>query len=305
MIDISLSDQDPLKIPAMMSSETAPRRETAPRPVNSPLKRPSTRTPTGTLPTKRLVQAVMLGASALLILRLITMASDNVEPRFATPPPPGMAEMHLPQFGRAIAYARSGPELKVDAIVTGSVVATPTPPPAAAPPAAAPPASAPRPLVAEETPVSPSERAILERLGERREKLQQRDDELQTRERLLESIEQRLEGKIGELKNLEKGMTTTPEAKASAESQQLKNLVLMYETMKPKDAARVFDKLSLDVLVPVVLQMNPRKMSEVLANMSSDAAQNLTVALATRSKPMPTAAASSPLPSTELQSLQP
>ena len=58
----------------------------------------------------------------------------------------------------------------------------------------------------------------------------------------------------------------------------------MYEAMKPKDAARVFDRLGLDVLVPVVQQMNPRKMSEVLAAMSPDRAEKLTVALATATR---------------------
>ncbi len=56
----------------------------------------------------------------------------------------------------------------------------------------------------------------------------------------------------------------------------------MYETMKPKEAARVFDKLDLAVLVPVVNAMNPRKMAEVLAAMSPEAASKLTVELATR-----------------------
>ena len=38
------------------------------------------------------------------------------------------------------------------------------------------------------------------------------------------------------------------------------------------------------MLVPVVLQMNARKMSEVLAAMSPEAAQKLTVALAARAR---------------------
>jgi flagellar motility protein MotE (MotC chaperone) len=52
--------------------------------------------------------------------------------------------------------------------------------------------------------------------------------------------------------------------------------------MKPKEAARVFDKLELSVLVPVVNAMNPRKMAEVLAAMSPEAASKLTVELATK-----------------------
>jgi flagellar motility protein MotE (MotC chaperone) len=81
----------------------------------------------------------------------------------------------------------------------------------------------------------------------------------------------------------------------------------MYEAMKPKDAAKVFDRLAHEVLVPVVLQMKPAKMAEVLAVMSTEAAEKLTVALATRAKSLsaearaPAAAAG--LPPTELPSI--
>ena len=81
----------------------------------------------------------------------------------------------------------------------------------------------------------------------------------------------------------------------------------MYEAMKPKDAARVFDRLDLKVLVPVVNAMNPRKMSEVLAAMSPEAAERLTVELAKpslrrrRAPGRPTRA----LPAGELQAIEP
>jgi flagellar motility protein MotE (MotC chaperone) len=54
--------------------------------------------------------------------------------------------------------------------------------------------------------------------------------------------------------------------------------------MKPKDAARVFDRLDLRVLLEVSTQINPRRMSDILAQMSSEAAERLTVELATRAK---------------------
>jgi flagellar motility protein MotE (MotC chaperone) len=81
----------------------------------------------------------------------------------------------------------------------------------------------------------------------------------------------------------------------------------MYESMKPKDAARVFDRLGLDVLVPVVQQMNPRKMSEVLAAMAPDRAEKLTVALATsgRTASVERVANEAPLPGNELPAIAP
>jgi flagellar motility protein MotE (MotC chaperone) len=82
----------------------------------------------------------------------------------------------------------------------------------------------------------------------------------------------------------------------------------MYEAMKPKDAARVFDRLPLDVLVPLVAKMSPRKMAEVLAVMQPDSAERLTVALAGRAKNPDGAPRPAPppdLPASELPAIDP
>src|SRR3954465_4591461 len=113
--------------------------------------------------------------------------------------------------------------------------------------------------------------------------VQQKDRELEMRERLLENAERKLDSRINELRSIEEKAQEASK-KADPEAAGLRNLVTMYEAMKPKDAARVFDRLSHDVLVPVVVQMNPRKMAEVLAVMSAEAAEKLTVALAGRAR---------------------
>ncbi len=59
---------------------------------------------------------------------------------------------------------------------------------------------------------------------------------------------------------------------------------MMYEGMSPKEAARIFDKLDQTVLVDVASVMNPKKLAAVLAVMSPDAAQRLTVELAKRTE---------------------
>jgi flagellar motility protein MotE (MotC chaperone) len=57
----------------------------------------------------------------------------------------------------------------------------------------------------------------------------------------------------------------------------------MYENMKAKDAAKIFDRLDIKILVEVATQINPRRMSDILAQMSTPAAERLTVELATKS----------------------
>ena len=57
----------------------------------------------------------------------------------------------------------------------------------------------------------------------------------------------------------------------------------MYETMKPKDAANIFNALDVEVLLRVAKMMSPRKMAPILAEMNTARAQELTVRMASAS----------------------
>ncbi|MCV0427036.1 MAG: hypothetical protein K5905_16355 [Roseibium sp.] len=127
---------------------------------------------------------------------------------------------------------------------------------------------------------SAAERAVLESLGRRRENLQAQEGQLDLREKLLQATEERIQKRVDELKKLEERIEAAVEEKKKQEENEIAGLVTMYESMKPKDAARIFDRLSLPILLKVVRQMNPRKMADVLARMSPEAAENLTVAIA-------------------------
>jgi flagellar motility protein MotE (MotC chaperone) len=131
---------------------------------------------------------------------------------------------------------------------------------------------------------SGAERAILERLQERRQELDARARELDIREGLIAAAEKRVEGKIGELKQAEAQLGTAEQKKDEAEIARLKSLVTMYENMKPRDAAKIFDHLEMSVLIEVASQINPRKMSDILALMSAETADRLTVELANRAQ---------------------
>jgi flagellar motility protein MotE (MotC chaperone) len=131
-------------------------------------------------------------------------------------------------------------------------------------------------------PVSASERALLERLQARRQELEARAREIDIRENLLKSAEKRIEGKVEELKAVESRIGTATEQKKEAEDTRLKGLVTMYEGMKPKDAAKVFDRLEMPVLFEIASKIAPRKMSDILGLMSPEAAERLTVEMARR-----------------------
>jgi flagellar motility protein MotE (MotC chaperone) len=131
---------------------------------------------------------------------------------------------------------------------------------------------------------SPGERAVLESLQTRRQELEQRAREIDIRENLLKAAEKRLEERAAELKEIEARINGASEKKAEANAQSFKSLVAMYENMKAKDAAKIFDRLDMKVLLEVASQIKPRTMSEIMAQMSAEAAEKLTTELARKAR---------------------
>jgi len=146
---------------------------------------------------------------------------------------------------------------------------------------------------------SPAERAILERLGARRQELDARARELQIREELVKSAERQLDGKVNQLRGMETQANGAANKKEEEETARLKSLVTMYESMKPKDAAKIFDRLEMPVLIAVVSKIKPRIMADIMAQMQPDIAQRLTVELANRATGVATAAPAAQLPKIE------
>ena len=134
----------------------------------------------------------------------------------------------------------------------------------------------------EPQPMSQAERAILERLTERRQELDQRERELAMRETMLQAQEKKLDEKVAELKDVEAKIQAATGKKQEAEIAKLKGVVTMYENMKAKDAAKIFDRLDIRLATEVAYQIAPRRMSDILALMSPESAERLTVELANR-----------------------
>ncbi len=128
---------------------------------------------------------------------------------------------------------------------------------------------------------SRSERVVLERLRQRRKELDEREARQQLREDLLKAAEQRIESRVGELKELEARIGVAVDEKKKQEEQEFKNLARMYEAMRAKDAARIFDRLELSILVKVARAMKPAKVADVMAKMQPEVAERLTIELAT------------------------
>ena len=131
-----------------------------------------------------------------------------------------------------------------------------------------------------------AERAILEGLANRRKELDKRARELELRENLLKAAQKRVEAKITELKAIESRIEGELKKRDDGRKAEYQRLVQMYSNMKPKDAARIFDRLDMNVLTGLVRHMKPRVMSAILAAMKPAAAERLTLEIANSGQPV-------------------
>jgi flagellar motility protein MotE (MotC chaperone) len=131
-----------------------------------------------------------------------------------------------------------------------------------------------------EAALSPSERAVLESLRQRREDLEEQERALMMRENLLRAAEQRIDGKLADLKAIEKRIQASISEKEDADDARFADLVSMYETMKAKAAAVIFNRLDVNVAVGVARRMNPEALADILARMDPAVAERVTVELA-------------------------
>lgn len=123
---------------------------------------------------------------------------------------------------------------------------------------------------------------LLQSLSQRREELEQRAREIDEREVLLKAAEQRIDQKIKDLEQLQASIEALLVQHDEQSEEQMQSLVKIYESMKPKDAARIFEELDMEVLLEVVERMKERKTAPILAQMNPERAKAVTLELAQR-----------------------
>ncbi len=130
--------------------------------------------------------------------------------------------------------------------------------------------------------ISRAEMTLLEDLRARRRELENRERKVELRERLLATTEQRIDRRIGEMRAIEKHIAELVAEHEKRQDEQIQSVVSMYEKMKPKDAAQIFQRLDMDIQTAVATRMKESKMAALLAQMDPEAAKMLTTQLAQR-----------------------
>lgn len=135
---------------------------------------------------------------------------------------------------------------------------------------------------AREKSFSQSELEILQKLAKRREELDIRERTLEQKVGVLKAAEAQIDAKITKLKELERTISDLVGVYNEQERDRLNNLVKIYSTMKPKEAARLFNDMDMSLLVRVFEKMKESKSAPILALMDSAKATALTAELANK-----------------------
>ncbi len=204
----------------------------------------------------RVLPFVIVTAASLLVVRTVGFVLRPVEPDRSLQASPA-----LPMVAVAHAARQPASPLTAD-------------PPAGAALAAEPPAA--------REGASPGEMAVIEDLRRRRLALEERERALAEREALVMAAERRLAARIEEVAALQRALEAQDRAAREREEAGWRGLVRIYEQMRPRDAARIFNELEMSVLIEVVARMRERIAAPILAGMEPDKAKALTAELAQR-----------------------
>jgi flagellar motility protein MotE (MotC chaperone) len=120
---------------------------------------------------------------------------------------------------------------------------------------------------------------LLQRLAERREILEVQGKEMLMREGLLQAVEERIDKKIAELQNFQDTIEKLVKKYDADQVNKIQGLVKIYENMKPKNAARIFEELDMGTLLMVTERMGARRLAPIMAKMDPVRATEITVEL--------------------------
>lgn len=127
---------------------------------------------------------------------------------------------------------------------------------------------------------TPVELDILQSLKERREQLDAREKEIELKLKVLDVAEDRLDKRMNEMRGLEQELKLVLNRYEDKQDSEIRGLVKIYESMKPVDAATIFNELDMPILLSVVDKMSERKVAPVLAAMNPMRAKEVTEELA-------------------------
>ena len=230
------------------------------------------------VPSPRLLPITIAALAALLAMKSVELVRAAV-------PTAAEAQGGHPSAGQptrpdtAAQPAKATPGATTGAKMTGATLTGPPPPPGPAT-ASSPPVAVQPPPAAEPPPINDSERTLLLELRQRRQELDAREAALTSREAVLSAAERKIGARVDELQALQVRLEALETARKARDESNWRGLVKLYESMKPRDAAAIFNDLDMTVLLQVVDRMKEAKAAAVMAAMQPEKARQVTTELA-------------------------
>lgn len=126
---------------------------------------------------------------------------------------------------------------------------------------------------------SREEMKILQELSNRRQELEKTEESLNMKANVLKATENKLEQKVIELKSLQDQVSELMRGYSEQEDAKYRSLVKIYENMKPREAAKIFDELEMDMLVSIITRMKEARSAPIIASMHPTKAKELSIEL--------------------------
>jgi flagellar motility protein MotE (MotC chaperone) len=130
--------------------------------------------------------------------------------------------------------------------------------------------------------VSVCEPGLADMLSAERKALAERRAELEVRAQMLAAAEAKAREQLARLEAAGKQVTGLLDKRASMAKADLQRLVAIYESMKPKDAARLLNETDPEILVDLMDLMQERRSAPILAEMDATKVNTLTRTMAQR-----------------------
>jgi flagellar motility protein MotE (MotC chaperone) len=116
----------------------------------------------------------------------------------------------------------------------------------------------------------------------RRSQIEEREQQLAAREPALAATDKHLTDRVNQLLAIQAHLESLESERKQHEEANWVGLVKLYEGMRPRDAAAIFNALDKTVLIEILDRMKPAKASPIIALMEPESARQVTADLAAK-----------------------
>jgi flagellar motility protein MotE (MotC chaperone) len=178
---------------------------------------------------------------------------------------------------KTAAIPATGPGIPQSSVpqAPSSAIAAPTVPAASLPPASAPP-------TVPQLGATTGGGDVTQEIKLRRSQMEEREQRLTDREAELAATDKHLADRVAELITIQTRLETLENDRKAHEEANWAGLVKLYEGMRPRDAAAIFNGLDKPVLLEILDRMKAAKASPVIALMEPESARQITADLASK-----------------------